>query len=137
MVKAPLMLRNILLNEKLSTTCQERTLRIFLIQFFSLFNKCHYIITYFIIFLFFFQLLQFIMEGNLVLIDVLIIEQFFSNILKNVSLQLLCKEDPHSRIQKNGIQKSPFKKLINGITCIFQKTGRDQYILAMFITNHG
>jgi len=36
------------------------------------------------------------MEGNLVLtlLDVLIIEHFFSKFLNNVSLKLLCKEDP-------------------------------------------
>jgi hypothetical protein len=36
------------------------------------------------------------MEGNLVLtlLDVLIIEYFFSKFLNNVSLKLLCKEDP-------------------------------------------
>jgi hypothetical protein len=60
------------------------------------FNKFHSIITYFINFLFVFQLLNFIMEGNLVLafLDVLVIEYFFSKLLNNVSLELLCKEDP-------------------------------------------
>jgi hypothetical protein len=36
------------------------------------------------------------MEGNLVLapLDVLVIKHFFSKIINNVSLELLCKEDP-------------------------------------------
>jgi len=36
------------------------------------------------------------MEGNLVLafLDVLVIEYCFSKLLNNVSLELLCKEDP-------------------------------------------
>jgi hypothetical protein len=36
------------------------------------------------------------MEGNLtlVLLNVLVIEHIFPEILKNVSLEVLCKEDP-------------------------------------------
>jgi hypothetical protein len=50
-------------------------------SFFSSFNKCHSIMTYFISFLFIFQLLKLIMKGNLVLalLNVLIIEHFFKN----------------------------------------------------------
>jgi hypothetical protein len=64
------------------------------------------------------------MEGILVLAlpNVLVIEQCFSKILDNVSLfRYYARKIPLFRIQKNGIQNSPFKRLINGITCIFLK----------------
>jgi hypothetical protein len=96
MARAPLMLKNLLLNQKLSSTCQERTtLRKFWVQFFSNVNKCHFIITYFISF-FFFSIIK-VYNGRKFSTNsfgCFNYWTFFSKFINNVSLKLLCKEDP-------------------------------------------